>query len=79
MDILAEKTLFNFPIPSEIFWIMLAAGIIFFFTFAWIFHHHWNYYGIEGNSKVFAKSLFWIGSIFLIFTMALAITAFETL
>ena len=74
---MSNTLILNLGIPSEILWFFLAIGIIFFLTMAWIFTHHWKYYGIQGNPKVFAKTLFYVVSVILILVMTLAITAFE--
>lgn len=77
MNVISNTLILNSGIPAEFLWFLLAMGIIFFFTMAWIFTHHWKYYGVKGNPKVFAKTLFWVVSVILILVMTLAITAFE--
>lgn len=69
----------NVPFAPEILWLMFAGVVAFFLVMTFIFHHHWKYYGIKGNSKVFARALFWIISVFLILVMVLAILFFETI
>jgi len=69
----------NIPFPSEVLWFLFAGIVAFFLVMTFIFHHHWKYYGIKGNSKVFARALFWIISVFLILMMILSILFFETI
>jgi hypothetical protein len=50
-------------ISGEFLWGILLLLILAIGIFSWILVHHWNYYGIKGNNKVFAKSLYFIGLI----------------
>jgi len=73
------EKIINIPLAPEILWLMFAGLVSFFLVMTFIFHHHWKYYGIKGNSKVFARALFWVISVFLILLMVLAILFFETI
>lgn len=66
-------------IAPEILWLLLAIVLIIFLVMSFILQHHWKYYGIKGNSKVFARALFWVISVFLIFVMLLSILFFENI
>lgn len=77
MNVVSNTLILNIGVPPELLWFLLSLGILFFLIMAWIFTHHWEYYGVKGNPKVFAKTLFWVVSVILILVMALAITAFE--
>ncbi|NCS98593.1 hypothetical protein GW764_00215 [Candidatus Parcubacteria bacterium] len=72
------EKIINIPLPPEILWILFAGVVVFFLVMAFILGHHWKYYGIKGNSKVFARALFWIIAVFLIVLMVSAILFFET-
>lgn len=54
-------TNFEMNISSEFLWIMLFLLGLAVSIFSWILVHHWGYYGIKGNNKIFAKSLYFIG------------------
>jgi hypothetical protein len=70
---------FNIPIeitPSHL-WTIFSLVIIFFTITVSILMHHWSYYGIKGNRKVFVKSLFFFGSIVMIIAMIVAIILYN--
>ncbi len=69
----------DLPVAPEFLWFVLALLIIFFIIISSILTYHWKIYGLDHNPKVFAKSIFWIVSIILIFVMTLAVTGFEYL
>lgn len=48
-------------ISSEFLWGVLGLMIVAVSIFSWILVHHWGYYGIKGNNKIFAKSLYFVG------------------
>lgn len=59
-------------ISGEFLWIILLLLMVAVSIFSWILVHHWNYYGIKGNNKVFAKSLYFIGLVtFFVITILL--------
>lgn len=74
-----EDKIINLNIPSEILWMFLAAILLIFLVMSFIFQHHWEYYGIKDNPKIFAKAVYWIISIFLIIVMLLSVIYFESL
>lgn len=67
-------------IPIEIttshLWTILSLVVIFFVIATAVLSHHWSYYGIKGNRNIFAKSLFFIGSFFMIFFMVVLILVY---
>lgn len=81
MEITSEitKEIINLPLASEVLWLFFAGVLLFFLIMTFIFHHHWKYYGIKGNSKVFARALFWVIAVFLILMMILSILFFENI
>lgn len=52
---------FTINVPEDFLWIVFLIVILFVSVCSWILIHHWNYYGIKGNNKIFAKSLYFIG------------------
>lgn len=69
---------FNLVVPPVFLWALLLVFILVFITTSLILHHHWKYYGIGGNPKIFVKTLHWIISICLIILMAIALLAYES-
>ena len=63
-------------ITSSHLWTIFSLVIIFFVIAVSVLMHHWNYYGIKGNKKIFVKSLYFIGSGFMLFAMAVLILAY---
>lgn len=55
-------------------------GIVFgiFLIVASVLHYHWKYYGIVNNPRIFAKTMFWVVSIFLLVIMLGAVTYLGT-
>lgn len=78
MDLSTNK-LINIDFPPEVMWMFLAGIIIIFLIMSFVLQHHWSYYGIKENSKIFAKSLYWIVSVFLIIVMFFSVLYFESL
>lgn len=64
-------------IQPDFLWGFLAFVLFIFLIIALILQYHWKHYGIEGSGKIFAKSIFWIVSIFLILIATFALVAFE--
>jgi hypothetical protein len=62
----------------DIFWGLFAVLLLVFLTVSLMLNHHWKYYGIKDNPKVFAKNLYWIISVFLIVLIAFSIAAYES-
>ena len=48
-------------ISSGFLWSIFLLILVVVAIFSWILVHHWGYYGIKGNNKIFAKSLYFIG------------------
>ncbi len=77
--LISERIIIDLPIPIEILWLIIGIILVLFFSIALILNHHWKYYGIKNNSKVFAKGLFWVGSFILIMIMVLSVLLIESL
>jgi len=63
---------------STILWtgfLFLIAG---FLGFSLILIHHWGYYGIKNNKKVFAKGLYFVGAVFLLIIVGVSFMLYET-
>jgi uncharacterized membrane protein len=65
-------------VPPDILWGLLAIILLAFITAALMLNHHWKYYGIKDNPKIFAKSLFWIVSFILILIATISLLAYES-
>jgi len=68
----------NIPIAitENHLWSVFSLLVIFFVISVATLIHHWNYYGIKGEKKIFAKSLYLIGSGFMLFIMTVLIIAY---
>ncbi len=66
-------------VPDSFLWIVFLIALIIFGGFSWILVHHWGYYGVKGNKKVFAKSLYFIGGIIFIILAIIFIGAYGIL
>jgi hypothetical protein len=49
-----------------------------FLGFSLVLIHHWGYYGIKNNKKVFAKSLYFVGAILMLIIVAIFFALYET-
>lgn len=67
----------NVPISSGFLWSVFFIILVLFGIISWVLIHHWHYYGIEGNKKIFVKSLFFIISIILLIAMVLLIGFYQ--
>jgi hypothetical protein len=68
----------NLSFISPIFlWIIWLLILLIFMIISWMLNYHWHYYGVEGNNKIFAKSLYFIGGIFLLVISAVFILSFS--
>lgn len=68
-------------IPIEIttshLWTIFSLAIIFFVITVAVLMHHWSYYGIKGNNKIFAKFLYFFGAIVMIIVMIVMIVLYN--
>ncbi len=64
-------------ISPDYLWGILALGLFAFLIVAMILQYHWKQYSVSGG-KIFAKSIFWIVSVFLVLIATFAIVAFES-
>lgn len=69
----------NIPIPPSVLWIFLLIALVIFATSLWVLFHHWGYYGIKNNNKVFVRSLYFIISIIVLLSMLLLAGSYQTL
>lgn len=68
---------FSIPISAGHLWIIWILVVGVFCIMSWVLVHHWRYYGIKGNNRIFAKSLFFVGGIAALVIMALLIAAYS--
>ncbi|MBP9763213.1 MAG: hypothetical protein KBD10_00515 [Candidatus Pacebacteria bacterium] len=74
-----EATAVAINIPSEVLWGVLLIVIVLFCMISWVLVHHWNYYGIKGNKKIFAKSLYFIGAVTFLVISTLLLGSYDFL
>jgi len=69
----------NIPIEitSSHLWTIFSLVVIFFVITIAILMHHWNYYGIKGNRKIFVKSIFFFGSFVMMGAMMVLIVLYD--
>ena len=69
----------NLPISASILWGIWGILVLIFICVSWMLVHHWGYYGIRENRKVFVKSIYFIGGIGILLLGALLLGAFSIL
>ena len=75
----APDLILSIPITPGILWIVWVVILIIFGTVSWILMHHWKYYGVAGNNRIFAKALYFVGGIAMLIIMALLIGAYSVI
>jgi hypothetical protein len=66
-------------VPSEVLWGIFLIVVVIFSMISWVLVHHWNYYGIKGNNKIFAKSLYFIGGLTILVIAILLLGSYDFL
>ncbi len=64
------------PVSAGFLWVTFLLVVVCFAVVSWALVHHWKYYGIAGNNRVFIKSMFFVLGIGLLVLMALFISAY---
>lgn len=64
------------PITAGFLWLVFLVVLAGFCLASWMFLHHWKYYGIAGNNRVFVKGLYFVVSISLLVLMVLFISTY---
>lgn len=62
---------------TEVLWtgfLFLIAGSI---AFSLVLLHHWGYYGIKNNRKIFAKGLYFAGTVFFLFVVFVSLLLYQ--
>jgi len=67
----------SIPLSPKILWSVWFLALCAFVFVSWVLVHHWGYYGVKENRKVFAKTIYFVGGIGAIIVSALFITAFS--
>lgn len=65
------------PISPGVVWFLFLLAAAVFCAATWIFMHHWSYYGIAGNNRVFAKGVYFFVGIGLLVLMVLFASAYS--
>lgn len=60
-------------------WVGFGVGLVTYVVMAFIYHHHWGYYGISLPQKTLAVLIFNGGSLALLATVALLASAVSTM
>lgn len=68
-----ERLASEFIVKSNVLWSVFGIALIVFVVMSMVFVYHWQYYGVKGNHRVFAKGLYFVGGIFLLVLMFYAI------
>lgn len=63
-------------IPANALWAVAGISMLFFLIMSVVYAYHWQYYGIAGNHKVFAKSLYFVIGILLFIAMIIFLSAY---
>lgn len=66
----------SLPITSAILWFIWLVMVIIFIVVSWMLHHHWKYYGVKGNHRIFAKALYFVIGITILIVLAIFIGAY---
>ncbi|MEY2641277.1 MAG: hypothetical protein RL150_670 [Candidatus Parcubacteria bacterium] len=64
------------PITAGVLWGVFVLALLVVGAISWMFVHHWGYYGVEGNNRVFVKGLYFTACIGLFVLSALLISAY---
>jgi len=64
-------------ISPSILWLVFLIVIVLHISLSWIFVHHWGYYGVKNNERIFVKSLFFIISTALLVGMMFSIGFYQ--
>lgn len=67
---------FVINIPDIYLWALLLTLLLIFGFFTFIFSYHWNHYGFNSKSKMFAKGVYFFVSLSLIFVIIFFIGAY---
>jgi len=62
----------------SLLWTIFLFLIVGSITFSMVLMHHWGYYGIKGNKKIFAKSLYFAGVLFFLAVIAMALILYQS-
>lgn len=60
-------------------WAVWFVFVIAFSFVSWFLVHHWKYYGIEGNNKIFVKGVYFFGVITLLIFLVIMIGAYSVI
>jgi hypothetical protein len=74
-----NEVVVNLPVSASILWGIWGILVLIFICVSWMLVHHWGYYGIRENRKVFVKSIYFIGGIGILLLGALLLGAFSIL
>lgn len=64
------------PLGPGMLWIVFAVSLFIFIGISAALVYHWNYYGVKNREEIFAKSLYFIGGIFMLIAQVVCIGAY---
>lgn len=79
MEKQASDLIISVPITPGVLWIAWVVILVAYITISWVLMHHWKYYGVAGNNRIFAKGLYFVGGISLLVVMVLLIGAYSVI
>jgi hypothetical protein len=50
----------SLPITPGILWVVFLIALVLFGIVSWMFVHHWRYYGIADNNRIFIQGLYFV-------------------
>lgn len=57
-------------ITPQVLWGIFAVTSAVFVIMSLVFIHHWGYYGVKEHGGVFAKTMYFVGGIFMLVILA---------
>lgn len=56
------------PITPGLLWLIFVIACVVFAIISWMFVHHWKYYGIAENNRIFVQGVYFVigGTLFVL-------------
>ena len=74
-----DPFILNLPIHIGYLWFIYGVVVLIYLVMSLVFIHHWKYYGVEGSSQIFAKSLYFIGGLIILIALAVCLGSYNYL
>lgn len=72
-----EKIIIPLPINTFALWVLYFLMFGIWIVFTLIFMHHWNYYGMNDNKRLMAKTVYFVISAVLLLAGAFLIGVYD--